>query len=380
MALHGQLANDRVERARITERELLAFHALPTGLLGVTAEFDARAGVDLRDTEFHRRTAQLGGFARRKDEAGVGHRQAQDGDEELEVLVTHQVAVAEIDARGGTQARKADGVRTTAVAILEKNCVADQAKDIEAPICQAEESTNAKVILAHFEGAAEGVEAPQVVALERVARMHALVGLVVVRLHEDLVRPDAGRLHGAEPSVIQRRGVDVHATDFAVSALHVVDVSNTGRDEVGVVAWVLAEYDDEALVPLLFHRHNLLADLIHAQRAADHVLVLVLETAVGTVVHAQVAEIERREEHDAIAVHALLEIAGGGKNLLAQLGAARAQEDRGLLDGERLFVERLGDHLAQPTDVHEIGAAKKAFQVGIVDKVLSVLTQRLRQR
>src|ERR1017187_7336740 len=129
--------------------------------------------------------------------------------------------------------------------------------------------------------------------------LHAGIGLVVVRLHEDLIRADARSLDSLETRVVERGRVHVRAPDFAVPAGYVVDVANATGDEIGVVAWVLAEHHDEALVPLLLHGHHLLADLIHAQRAANHVLVLALKPTVGAIVHAQIAEIERRKEHDA---------------------------------------------------------------------------------
>jgi len=201
--------------------------------------------------------------------------------------------------------------------------VADEAEHVEAPVRQAEQRADAKVVLSHLEGAAQGIEPPLVVTLGRAGRVHARVGLVVVGLHEDLVRADAGGLDGFEARVIERCGVDVHAADFAMPSVDVVDVANAGRDEVGVVARMLAEHDDEAFVPLLFHRHHLLANLVDTESAADHVLVLVLKAAIGAVVHAHVAEVERREQHDAVAVHALLEFARRRKDLFAQLRIAR---------------------------------------------------------
>ena len=160
--------------------------------------------------------------------------------------------------------------------------------------------------------------------------------------------------------------------------VHVVDVANATRDEIGVVARVLAEHDDEAFVPLILHGGDLLANLIHAERTAYHVFVLALKAAVGTVVHAQVAEVERREQHNPVAVHTLFQIARGREDLLAHFGIARAHQHGGLLDGERLFVQRLGDDLAEAPHVDQCPRTRQTLQVGILDEILGVATECLR--
>ena len=158
--------------------------------------------------------------------------------------------------------------------------MADQAEHVEAPVGKPEQGADAHVVEPRLVGPAQSIEPPPEVALGRSGRVDRGVRLVVVGFHEDLVRPDARRLDGPEAAVIQGRGVDVHPTDLPASATHVVDVTNTGGDEVRVVMRVLAEHDDEALVPLVLHGRHLLADLIHAEGAAEHVSVAAAKPAV----------------------------------------------------------------------------------------------------
>jgi hypothetical protein len=80
--------------ADVAELELLLLEHLLLGVasLGVAAELDAAARVDLRHAEGHDLVAQLGLLAGREDHAGVGHAEAQDRDQPLEVMVvTSQV-------------------------------------------------------------------------------------------------------------------------------------------------------------------------------------------------------------------------------------------------------------------------------------------------
>ena len=69
--------------------------------------------------------------------------------------------------------------------------------------------------------------------------------------------------------VVQRRGVDVHAADLAVAGRGRVDVPHALGHELGVVVRMLAEDEDQPLVPLVLQRHHLLADFVLVQRAAD---------------------------------------------------------------------------------------------------------------
>jgi hypothetical protein len=216
-------------------------------------------------------------------------------------------------------------MRPASVARLQEDGVAHQPEDVEPPIGEAEQRPYPQIVLSHLEGPAQSIETPQVVALGCPLGMHLRIGLVVVGLHEDLVGADAGCLDGLEPRVIHGCRVHVHASDLTLPTADVVDVANAGRDEVGVVAWMLAEDHDEALVPLILQRGDLPSDVLHAERATDHVLVLVLEATIGAVVHAHVPDVQRCEQHDAVAIHPLFEVACGGKDLLAQLRIARVQ-------------------------------------------------------
>ena len=87
VAVDQQFADHGVQRADVAELELLALGGLRLAGLGVSAQLDAAAGVDLRDAEGQNLAAHGRRLAGRADQAGVGNRQPQDGHQPLEIGV-----------------------------------------------------------------------------------------------------------------------------------------------------------------------------------------------------------------------------------------------------------------------------------------------------
>ena len=90
-----------------------------------------------------------GALAGGEDQARVGHRQPQDRDQPLEVVVAHAGSVSSRShAAGRPQPREADRVRADAVVLLQVQGVADQAQHLEPPVVQAEQGADAHVVAA----------------------------------------------------------------------------------------------------------------------------------------------------------------------------------------------------------------------------------------
>ena len=116
----------------------------------------------------------------------------------------------------------------------------------------------------------------------------------------------------------------------------------------GVVARMLAEDEDQPFVPLPLQGQHLLAEFVLVQRAADRLPVRAAERAVAAIVRAIVADVERGEDHDAVAVNVAFQLPGGVENLLHQRRLVGRQQHGGLVDRKRLLRQALGDDLASP--------------------------------
>ena len=109
---------------------------------------------------------------------------------------------------------------------------------------------------------------------------------------------------------------------------------------------MLAEDQDQPLVPLPLQGQHLLADFVLVQRAADRFAVRAAERAILAIVRAIVADVQRREQHDAVAVDVAFQLPGGVENLLDQLRLVGRQQHGRFVDRKRLLGHALGDNFA----------------------------------
>ena len=169
--------------------------------------------------------------------------------------------------------------------------------------------------------------------------MQLFVAGTVVSLLEQDVGADFRGLQLAV-GVLRRGGdVHVHATDGTVSVLGAVDGLEALQDVAqGVVGRVLPRLDGQPLVAHVLQGDNLGADLLLGELAARNVAVLRVIGAVQASIHAVVGKVQRREQHDAVAVVGLLDVAGELTDLGVHLRVFAGQEHRGLSVGERRAV------------------------------------------
>ena len=102
---------------------------------------------------------------------------------------------------------------------------------------------------------------------------------------------------------------------------------------------------------LPLQRPDLAADLVLTQRAANLLPVRPAKRTIDAVVHAVVTDVQRREEHDPVAVHVALELPRGGEDLLLKIWRLGADQNASLFDAQRLLRETLGDHIAHAARV-----------------------------
>ena len=133
-------------------------------------------------------------------------------------------------------------------------------------------------------------------------------------------------------------------------------------------ARMLAENQDQPLLPRSLELHHLFAQFFERQRAPHRELVAALKSAIGTIVDAIVAHIERGEKHNPVAVDGFLQFLGGLKNTVEQLRLIGAEKDRRLFDAERLLGKALRDDVLHAASLRR-RAAEQLHEIAVIDKI-----------
>ena len=299
--------------------------------LGVAADRRARAAAHLRDADCERTRAHRLALAGRDDHAGVGHGDADAGDDLEKGLVVDAVVKGRgVDVVGALDARHADRVRADAVRRLQMLGVHQEPRKLVFVQFEPEQHAQPHVVDAALHGAVHRLGVVGVVVL-RPGRVQALVALPVIGLLEEDVGADA---RVVQLFVVFHRGggdVDIHAADRAVLVVNAVNGSDAVEDVLDrVVHGVLARLDGKALVPHVLERRHLGGDLRLRQLFARNVLVFQMVGAVDAAVDAVVGEVERRKQHDAVAVERELDLLGELVDLGDLFGDVAGEQHRGL--------------------------------------------------
>src|SRR5512145_1923307 len=174
-------------------------------------------------------------------------------------------------------------------------------------------------------------------------RMDAGVGCMMIGFLEYLIGSNPGSFDDSKAFHIHRRCIDIDAAYFAGTIPGAVDRAHLFGNKLRVIAGMLAEDQDEALLTGSLQSQDLFAQFPWSQRLAHREFVAALKTAIGAVVHTIIAHIEGSKEHNPIAVDGFLERLGRMKNLFEQLRLVRTEKHGRFLDRERLFCQALGD-------------------------------------
>ena len=217
---------------------------------------------------------------------------------------------------------------------------------------QAEENAQAHIVDARFHRAVVRFGVVGVVAL-RSRGMKFLIALFVVGLLKQDIGTDLGFLELAV--VLDRGSCDVHvrATDRAVLVLDRVDGLKALEHVLDrIVDRVFAQLDRKALVTLVLQRNHFGGDLFLGELLARDRLVLQMVRAVHAAVHAVIRQVERREEHDAIAVMVVLDRARQREDALDARFVFAGQKHARFAVGEPV---PFGGFLEDAIDEREVG-------------------------
>ena len=223
-------------------------------------------------------------------------------------------------------------MRADAIALLEIQGVRHKAQHFEPPIIQAEKHADSHIVASRFQSAAQTVEPVQVIALARARRMHAGVRFMMIGFLENLIGADAGRFNDPVSFMIHGRRVDIDSANFPVPVAGGVDRTHAFGNEIGVVFGMLAENQDQPLLPRSLELHHLFAQFFKCQSAPHREFIAALKPAIGTIIDAIVAHIERSEKHNPVAVYGFLQFLGGLKNTVEQLRLIGPKKDGSLFD------------------------------------------------
>ena len=130
-----------------------------------------------------------------------------------------------------------------------------KAQHFEPPVVQAEKHADSHIVASRFQSAAQAVEPVQVIALARARRMHAGIGFMMIGFLENLIGADAGRFDDPVSFMIHGRRVDIDSANFSVSVARGVHRANLFGNEIGVVSGMLAENQDQPLLPRSLELH-----------------------------------------------------------------------------------------------------------------------------
>ncbi len=271
-------------------------------------------------------------------------------------------------------------MRANAAEPLHLDGVRQLAQQLEAPIGQAVERTDAVVVNTGLLGTVHGVEAPPEIALDRAGGMQARVGAAVISFLK--------HLEGSQPAFVQhlqlghahRRGIHVHAADLPHAAArghpHRIHRANALRDVVHARFWMLTIDHDQPLVPeFAGQRFGFSTYFRHVQHAAFHGRVGAAQTAIDAVVDALAAHVERGKGHDTVIINLALDGPGRCAHFRPQLRIAHAHQRGQFGLAQRLHRQCFGDDLAHRAGLRLAGDGQEALNVGIVDEILPIRGQ-----
>jgi len=234
----------------------LAFH--------VAARVGAAAGGNLRDAEGKGVGAHLGGLAGAHDDAGVGHGEAEDGDDALEVVIGDRVGRigGDVGAVGGLEPGHADGVGPDAVHGFEVADVLHEGEDFEAVVIESKKDADPEVVNAALIGPVHGGEPPEEVGLGS-GGVHFFISGQMIGFLEALEGADLAFLELAE--LVNGKGGDVavDAADFALALADPVDGFD-GLEDVfeALVRIGLPGHDQDPLVAPALELADFLGNLV----------------------------------------------------------------------------------------------------------------------
>ena len=293
-------------------------------LFPVAAHARAAAAGDLRDAQLKRRRAHRLRLAGGDDHTRIGHGDADECDDLLEHLVGNAVVESVgVDVARRLHPRHRDGVRAHAEHRFQMLRVHEQAGELVGVALQAEQHAEPHVVDAGGHGAVVGLGVPGVVGLGARGVQLLVAGAVVGLLEQDV----GADLRGLQlvVGVLGRGGdVHIHAADGPVFVLGAVDGLKTLQNVVKrVVDRIFPRLDGQALVAHVLQGDDLGADLFLRELATRDVAVLRVVGAVQAPVHAVVRKVQRREQHDTVAVVGLLDVAGQPADLGVHLPGPR---------------------------------------------------------
>ena len=268
---------------------------------------------------------------------------------------------------GGLDARHADGMAAHTEALFQMGDVHHQGQGFVTPVIETVEQPHAHVVDARQHGAVKGRGPPVQVALGA-RQVHAFVGGPVIGLLEKLEGSDMPFLETAEVLHRKRGEIDIDPADIAAALARLVNGVNGVQYIVDAAAGIgLSRHHQNPLVPLAQDDPGFLKYLVPAQGAAGHFGIGFPEGAVQAFVGAEIGDIQRSEQHDAVAVNFFLDRLGGVVQLRRQFRRGKAHQHGHVRKREPLQFPGLGKDLARPRRVlAATGGGKHAFYRSVV--------------
>jgi hypothetical protein len=245
-------------------------------------------------------------------------------------------------ARSMASALAADGVRPAAEFFLQMPDVLVHGEQFKFPIMKPQQHADADIVNARFHRAVKGRDAPVIIPFGT-GRMHGRIGLAVVSFLEKLEGADFGFLELLEFVQRGRRDVHVDAPDFSATDLGPVDGVNRPEDVIEPLLRIgFAGHEQQPFVALPDEDLHLAGNFVLRQHLPFQFGVLGAEGAIAALVLAEVGNVERRKQHEPVAVNLVLDPARDGEHFLEQHRVLHFHQGRHLLRVQALEFARLG--------------------------------------
>ena len=176
-------------------------------------------------------------------------------------------------------------------------------------------------------------------------RVKLFIGFLVICLLEQDISADTGIM---KLLIIFHRSscnIDIYPADGAILMLDIVNgVDGFQHIFDRIVDRILPQLDGKALVSHILQGDYFLADFVLSQLLAADMLIFQMIRAVQAAIDAVVGKVQRRKQHNAVAVVVFLDLPCQVINLLQLFLVVAGQEHGGLPVGKPLAKLRLGNN------------------------------------
>ena len=310
------------------------------------------ASGDLGNADLNSFASHRLGFSRGHDDTGIRYCDPQDRNDPLENFIRHAVVKGiRIDIIRRTHTRYTDGVRSASERVFKMLCMHKDAYEIVFIKIEAEQNAAAYIVNPRFHRPVHGLGMIRIIAL-RTGWVKIFIRFFIICLLEQDVRSDPGVFQLL--IILDRRGRDVNVDTadrsvFMFDAVDRIDAFQYVFDRV--VFRIFSRLDGQPFVSHILQSRDFLTDLLLRQLLSADMLVLSMIRAVFASIDAVIRKIQRREQHDPVAIKFFFDFLRQSENFLMDAFILTFQKQRRFPVGKTFAVLRPLQDLSHILDI-----------------------------